>query len=318
MKLQEIYDLAIEMGIKADPRGENSVGKILVKRRKAYEELSEKKKATFDSETLVNPYSDSRILFGDLQTEITTLLAGIDSDGEEVLLADRLTQKGKRIDLVIGHHPEGHAFANLHDVMELQTDVYTNFGVPENVADALMSERMKEVERRIRPLNHNRTVDIARLLDMPLMVLHTIWDNIGDNFMKGYLKDKSFDTVGEILEYINDIPEFVEAIKGKAAPHIVSGSVKSKPGKIGVVFTGGTNPSKELYIEWAKAGIGTIVDMHISEDALKELKKLHVNVIDCGHMAADSIGANIFLDELEKRGVEVIACSGLIRVKRAN
>ncbi len=43
---------------------------------------------------------------------------------------------------------------------------------------------------------------------------------------------------------------------------------------------------------------------------------MHVNVIDCGHMAADSIGANIFLDQLEAKGVEVIPCSGLIRVKR--
>jgi putative NIF3 family GTP cyclohydrolase 1 type 2 len=56
--------------------------------------------------------------------------------------------------------------------------------------------------------------------------------------------------------------------------------------------------------------------MHVPEDALEELKKLHVNVINAGHMASDSIGANIFLDELEKKGVEIIPCSGLIRIKR--
>ena len=56
--------------------------------------------------------------------------------------------------------------------------------------------------------------------------------------------------------------------------------------------------------------------MHVPEDAVQALRKMHVNVIDAGHMAADSIGANLFLDELEKRGVEVIPCSGLIRVKR--
>jgi len=57
--------------------------------------------------------------------------------------------------------------------------------------------------------------------------------------------------------------------------------------------------------------------MHVPEDAVLELRKLHINIIDCGHMAADSIGANIYLDELEKKGVEVIPCSGLIRVKRS-
>jgi hypothetical protein len=33
-------------------------------------------------------------------------------------------------------------------------------------------------------------------------------------------------------------------------------------------------------------------------------------------MAADSIGANLFLDEIEKKGVRVVSCSGLIRVRR--
>ena len=42
MKLQEIYDLAIEMGIKADPRGEKKAKEILSKRKKAAKELSEK------------------------------------------------------------------------------------------------------------------------------------------------------------------------------------------------------------------------------------------------------------------------------------
>ncbi|MBI3366806.1 hypothetical protein HY041_04240 [Candidatus Roizmanbacteria bacterium] len=135
--------------------------------------------------------------------------------------------------------------------------------------------------------------------------------------MKRHLEKKNFDTVGDILEQINLIPEFIEAIKGKSGPSIVAGSEKSRAGKVVVGFTGGTNPSKELYVEMAKAGAGTLVEMHVPEDAVLELKKLHINIIDCGHMAADSIGANLFLDEIEKKGIEVIPCSGLIRVKRA-
>ena len=44
MTIQEIYDLAIEMGIKADPRGKDAVKKLLDKRKKHFKELSEKKK----------------------------------------------------------------------------------------------------------------------------------------------------------------------------------------------------------------------------------------------------------------------------------
>jgi hypothetical protein len=35
-----------------------------------------------------------------------------------------------------------------------------------------------------------------------------------------------------------------------------------------------------------------------------------------GHMSSDSLGMNQFLDELERKGIEVITCSGLTRVSR--
>jgi hypothetical protein len=233
-----------------------------------------------------------------------------------VILTDRLNEKGAGIDLLIGHHPEGHAFANLHDVMDLQVEVSADLGIPIHLASALLGQRMKEVERGIHPINHNQTVDTARLLNIPLMTLHTVWDNMGDNFMKNHLKNKEFDTVGDVMEEVMKISEYQEAVKGKAGPLLVSGSEKSRAGKVAIFFTGGTNPSKEWYIELAKSGIGTIIDMHIREDALKELQKLHVSVINAGHMSSDSIGANLFFDALEEKGIEVIPCSGFIRVKR--
>lgn len=316
MTLQEIYELAVEMGMKADPRGVNGVKEFLKHLKKSYDALPEKKKKLYDVETLKNPYTDSRILFGDPKTKVKKLLAGIDAEAAEVLLVDRLNQKGENIDLLISHHPDGHALASLHEVMDVQIDMYADAGVPENVAHALFEERKGEVQRRFNPLNHARTVDASRLLNIPLIALHTIWDNMGNDFMRNYLSKKSFYTAGDVLDYINEIPEFIEATKGKSGPQLVSGSPSRRAGKVVVSFTGGTNPSKQLYTELAKAGVGTLVEMHVSEDALREMRKLHINVIDAGHMAADSIGANLFLDELEKRGVEVIPCSGLARIKR--
>lgn len=139
---------------------------------------------------------------------------------------------------------------------------------------------------------------------------------MGNDFMTKLLNKEKYDTVGDIFDVINEIPEFEEARRGKSGPDIVSGNRNRRAGKVVVSFTGGTNPSKELYIEMAKAGVGTLVEMHLPEDAVNELRKLHINVIDTGHMAADSIGANLFLDAVEKHGVEVIPCSGLIRYKR--
>jgi putative NIF3 family GTP cyclohydrolase 1 type 2 len=316
MTLQQIYDLAVLMGKKADPRGEKVVDSYLARLKKEYQELPEKNKKYFDKESLNSPYSDSRILFGDPKQNVKKILAGIDAEASEVLLTDRLNQKGEKIDLLISHHPSGHALASLHEVMDLQVDVFESYGVPVNVAHALLEKRKGEVKRKFSPLNHGQTIDTARLLNVPLLALHTIWDNLGDDFMKNYLSKKTFHTAGEVLDYVNEIPEFVESLKGKAGPSLVSGSETARAGKVVVSFTGGTNPSKELYQEMAKAGVGTLVEMHVSEDSLKELQKLHINVVDTGHMAADSIGANLFLDALEKRGIEVIPCSGLIRIKR--
>lgn len=316
MTLQEIYELGIAMGTKADPRGIDKIKKLLTKAKKAYEELTDKKKKYFDKESFTNPYSDSRILFGNPTMTVKKVMAGIDADASEVLLVDRLNQKNEQIDVLISHHPSGHALASLYEVMDLQVEMFAKAGVPVNVADALFQERKSFVRRRFGPLNHAQTVDAARLLNVPLLALHTIWDNLGHDFLQNYLAKKEFDTAGEVLDAINEIPEFIEAIKGKNGPFIVAGSEKSRAGKVVVGFTGGTSPSKELYIELAKAGVGTIVEMHVPEDAITELKKAHINVIDCGHMAADSIGANIYLDQLEKQEVEVIPCSGLVRIKR--
>lgn len=316
MTLQEIYDLAIFMAIKADPRGEQEVKRELERQKKQYEDLSEKKKKYFDKESLKNPYSDSRIMYGNPKINVKKALVGIDAEASEILILDRLNQKGEKIDLLISHHPSGPALASLHDVIDVQVDMFAKIGVPVNVAHALFEERKGQVKRRFGPLNHNQAVDAARLLGVPFLALHTIWDNLGNEFMNDYLAKKSFYTAGEILDYVNEIPEFVESLKGKAGPSLVSGSENSRAGKVVVGFTGGTNASKELYMEMGKAGVGTIIEMHVPEDALTELRKLHINVIDTGHMAADSIGANIFLDELEKKGIEIIPCSGLIRVKR--
>lgn len=81
-------------------------------------------------------------------------------------------------------------------------------------------------------------------------------------------------------------------------------------------MTGGTGGAKEAYEKLAMAGIGTVVCMHISEEHRKEAEKNHINVVVAGHIASDSLGMNLFLDELEQRNVEIVPCSGLIRVSR--
>ena len=317
MTIRDIYELAMKMGIEADPRSKSDVGKYLSRQKKIYEDLPSSKKEDFDMESLKNPYSDTRILFGDPTTNVNKVIAGIDFDTGEVVLTDRLNQKGESIDLMIAHHPAGGALSSLHEVMDLQVDLMASYGVPINVAEGLMAGRIAEVSRKFGPVNHYRSVDAARLLNIPLMCIHTVWDNMGWKFMSGIFEKKHFDTVGDVLAALKKIPEYAQAIKFKSGPSLYHGSEHNRAGKVVVSeFTGGTEGAKEIYERLSHAGIGTIISMHLSEEHREEAKKYHINLVVAGHMVSDSIGANLFLDELEKRGIEVIPASGLIRVSR--
>lgn len=317
MKLSEIYELAVEMGIAADPRGKDGVKKLLQRRKKDFDDLPESKKKEFDPEDLHNPYSDSRILLGKPDKAVDSILAGIDINASEVLLADRLNEKGDSIDLLIAHHPEGGPLASLHEVMEVQADLMAKYGVPINIAEGLMEERIGEVQRRFSPVNHNQAVDAARLLGLAMMCTHTITDNLVYKFLEDLFHRVSCDTVGDVLAELKKIPEYQEAGRGKAGPFIASGSEKNRTGIIAPLdITGGTEPSAIVYEKLADAGVGTIIAMHAGEEHRKECVKHHINLVIAGHMSSDSLGMNIFLDALEARGIKVSACSGLIRVKR--
>lgn len=183
MKLKEIYQLAIEMGKQFDPRGDE-VNRLLEDRQKEYEKMSNDDRDFFDKETLSNPYNDTRILYGLGEEMVKSLICGIDMETPEIILADRLREKGRKIDLVIAHHPEGSAQADLYNVMQVQSDMMAGVGVPINIAEALMEERIAEVKRAIMPLNHQRAIDAARLLDLPFMCVHSPADNLVSHYLE--------------------------------------------------------------------------------------------------------------------------------------
>jgi len=312
MKIQEIYQLAIKLGKETDFRSKEQIDLLLKRANKSYSKLTKEEKEIFDIENLTNPYADSRILVN-TDKDIKRIMMGIDMKEAELLLADRLGN----IDLVISHHPVGIALAGLDEVMELQADVLEQYGVPINVAEGLLRKRISEVARGVSGSNHNRAVDAADLLNMPYMCLHTVCDNLAADFLKKIIEENNPRYINELLDLLLEIPEYKEASKRKAGPKLFAGSKENRCGKIALTeITGGTEGSAEIYERLAQAGIGTIIGMHMSEKHTEAAKKAHVNAVIAGHISSDSIGINLFLDELEKKGVDVVPASGLIRVKR--
>lgn len=323
MIIREIYELAIRMGIAADPRGKDEVQKQLEKEKKRYGKLSKKEKEEFDRERLNNPYPDTRFLAGDIGKKVKRILVGIDIEVGEILLADRLTEKGKEIDLIISHHPEGKALAALAEAVHLQEELMHRHGIPINVAEGILAKRIAEISRSVAPINHNRAIDAAKLLGYSMLCVHTPTDNLVYQFINRLIKRKKPETVGEVVDALKGVPEYSEAARHNAGPRIFVGGKDRRAGKIAPLeITGGTSGSKEMYERLSQAGIGTIIGMHMGEAHKKEAEKHHINVVIAGHMASDSVGVNLLLDEIEKKGkdkqsrIEIIPCSGLIRISR--
>ena len=315
MKIKEIYNLAINKAIDFDFRGREAVEALMDRKKAKYEKLSEEDKLSFDKEAFSNPYLDSRILNVSEDKEIKKILVGIDIAPAEILLAKEVGN----IDLIISHHPSGKALASLHEVMDLQCDVLNKYGVPINVAEGLMEKRISEVARGINGLNHQRTVDASRLLGFNLMCLHTACDNLAAGFLKEKIeaKEKELLRIEDLMSFLRKIPEYKVATELGSGPKIFVGKKENRCGKIALTeITGGAEGSPKLYEKMTIAGIGTVVGMHISEEHKKEAEAANLNVVIAGHMSSDSLGVNLFLDELEKEGIEIVPCSGLIRISR--
>jgi putative NIF3 family GTP cyclohydrolase 1 type 2 len=308
MKINDIFKLAIETGIEADFRSKEKIQKVLDTKKQDFEHSSDQE--CFDKELLENPYSDSRILHIADDIDIKKILFGIDIDPSEILMAKQLG-----IDLVISHHPLGIALATLHDVMEMQADVLNQYGVPINIAEGLLKKKISEVARGLNKANHQRTVDAAKIMGVNLMCLHTVCDNLAADYLKEAIESQNPETVGDVMDVIEGIEEYKVAKKNGAGAKIFVGNKNNKCGVVAMTeITGGTEGSPKIYDKMANAGIGTVVGMHVSEDHRKEAEAAHVNMVVAGHMSSDSLGINLFLDKL--KDIEIIPCSGLIRVKR--
>lgn len=318
MTVKQIYELAVSLGIKNDLRGEDVVKRKLQRAKEKYDDLSKTEKEDFDVESIKNPYADTRILTTGLNKNVKRIMVGIDIDTGEVMLANELSKK-KSIDLIIGHHPVGVGLAGLGDVMDLQIELLHKYGVPINIAEDITKLRMSEVSRGVNASNHNKVVDSANLMGFELMCTHTVADNLVAKFLFDFIKknEKNLERVKDLIKLLKTIPEYKEACKTKVGPKLFVGDEDRYLGKIAVTeITGGTSGSKDSYEKIANAGIGTIVGMHMGEDHRKYAQKAHLNIVIAGHMSSDSIGMNLFCDELEKKGIEIIPCSGFIRYSR--
>jgi len=288
MKLSRFYQKVVSFGIDRDPR----------------------------KNTKIMAYADTAILYGKLDTDIKKILVGIDIEVGELLLADKIRRE-QGLDLVISHHPEGKALAAFYEVMQLQVDMLAKLGIARKAAQELINARKFEVERRVLPQNHTRAVDAARLLDLPFMCMHTPADNHVSSFLQKLFAMKKPKKVQDIVDILLKIPEYKKAAEELTGPRIILGSGQRPVGRISLEMTGGTEGPKDVFDKLYKAGVRTLVSMHLGEEHFKKVKDANLNVVIAGHISSDTLGLNLLLDRIEKEEkLETICCSGFCRIRR--
>lgn len=314
MNIQEIFDLAIKMGRHADPRPEEEIEKQLTRVKRNHAALPENQREYFPKEKLANPYLDSAIHHQvDSKKEIKKILVAIDPNGADMIVAKELG-----IDLVLVHHPFGKSLALLDESMEMQLLIYKKYGIPINIIEGLMKQRIQEVARSVHVANHYLPVDTAKLLNISLVNIHSPADNLLDEYLVRMVKEKNPEFVEDVVNELFKIPEFQESSLRGTPTKVFAGSPKNYCGGIMVDMTGGTSGADKIYPHLANAGIGTVLTMHRPENHYKIAEKSYINLIISPHIASDSLGMNLFIDELEMKGIKIVPAGGFIRVSRVN
>ncbi len=242
--------------------------------------------------------------------DVRRVLFGIDIDGSELLYA-----RAAGFDAVIAHHPMGdRARMDFAKVVHRQVDMMIEAGIPRDVAERAIQQRLDRPHRIDHISNVTHTVDTGRLIGVPFANIHLACDIIGRQMIIELFteRDHSGATVADALAWLDD---FQEIKHGLTRPEVWVGSPGSSLGRWVIAMAGGTNGGYPVFREYWRAGVDTIFAMHCAEDDLQRLradapegKSLAVT----GHMATDSIGINTVIAEMNQRGIEVTRTSGIV------
>ena len=232
---------------------------------------------------------------------IRKILFGIDAGAPELLLAKQLGY-----DAVIAHHPTGGTAAiNFHQVFNRHIQQMVSTGIPREEAEEAVRKRLEELEVEAHTRNYGHAVDVATLLKMPYMNIHTPLDEVGRKTMTEKINSRvrKNSTVQDVVSALKELPVFKNAV---TEIKIRLGKADNPAGKVVVSHGAGTNGGYEIARTYFKYGIGTVVYIHIRPTDLEKLKIEKIgNLIVSGHIASDSVGINPLIQELEKRNVSV-------------
>ena len=244
-----------------------------------------------------------------------------------------LLQMAKHLgfDAVVGHHPCG-VLLHQGEVYRKHIDIMEAHGISRQAASQALQDTLDRIVRsfwnkRFRMLYHespNNTVlevDAARLLDIPFMNIHNLFDEQGRRILQAKMDTVARETpdwkLKDVLRLIEELPEArVARDEYGISPVIFIGNRDTEASKAVFVHGALSAPHPKIIRYYWEHGFKTVVILHNESENLEKLKKNATgNLILTGHFLGDSIGMTPFIKALRKKGLEVVCMGGIIDVK---
>ncbi len=240
---------------------------------------------------------------------ISHILLGIDVGTAELFMARQLGYHA-----VVAHHPCGYA-GPFWEVYRLHVGRMVAAGVPRDVAEAAVAERIAGFEAAAQRENYDHIASVARLLETPLLSIHSPLDEVGRRIMQATideaLADRPDATVADLRDALLRLPAFAAA---RTQMRVALGQWDAPAGRAVVSHGAYTNGGYSVARAYLTHGVDTLCCIHFPpEDALRlAVEGVRGNLLVMGHIAGDSVGINPYVARLRAEGLEVTTFSGVI------
>jgi len=244
---------------------------------------------------------------------VERVLLGIDMEAQDLLSA-----RAGGFDLVLAHHPL--SWTTFLDVMDRHETFMVEAGVPQKEAKRACEENRAfwealadhgHAERGVRDL-----CALAEELDLGLMNIHLPCDELGRRILQEQANELApSGTVSALIDRYASLPEIEAAEEGVS---LACGSADRELGQTVVIHAAGVNGGYPVANALFESGVDTVVYIHLfSEEQADRLREEGKgSLIVTGHYGSDSLGINPLVDALEQKGIEVVCCNKMVRIRR--
>jgi hypothetical protein len=176
-----------------------------------------------------------------------------------------------------------------------------------------VAEKIEMMRISSQAANYDHVVSVAKMLNMPFLNIHQPLDELGRRAMQDNIDETLLNPAATLSDVVKGLYNIREYQVARTDIEILVGQPNTPAGRVVVAHGAYTNGGYDVANAYYEAGVDTVVYIHIGYGDYARLKKeAKGNLIVTGHIASDAVGINPFVQELEERGVQVTAISGII------